>query len=997
LSAFVDNWNWETNSTNGITLGFVNGFKDGGIDENDAMRSKDLGYYEQKGEHVDDSEMNYNLSKRRSSMLVSGDNSGWAGFVPAKTVQAEEDNLSRPDQDKGCENKSVCGRYCSDYWAKGLDLNCTTPSDRLEGAGSCNEPVEESLQAERLDHTASKRKSRYKKQIRSSRVAAGDVMSRTSSPCLSISDAPLEGSSCGTSFYGNTDVDVVNLNQSGCGISCCWSKTPRFRESYLPSDVEDQRLLSGEVGMMHMSEQRSIWKHMDNEVTPYLDSPLSLSHKYRPKSFSELVGQNVVARSLLNAILNGRITPFYFFHGPRGTGKTSASRIFAAALNCLSHKENRPCGLCQYCIAFFSGRSKDVKEVDSVGINRAERVRHLVKNAMAHSVSSRFKVFIVDECHLLRGETWATLLKNIEELPRHVVFIMITPDLDKVPRSAVSRSQRYHFPKIKEADTSNRLRKICTEERIDHEKVALDFIATKSNGSLRDAEMMLEQLSLLGKRITLPLVYELVSVALVLSLTRLHIRARFNFVSILQIGVVSDEELLDLLDLALSSDTSNTVRRARELMRSRIDPMQLISQLANLIMDTLAGQCPDGASGIKRKFYERHACQDKGKYGGVEKTNLRAEGDMRQLSHALRILSETEKQLRTSKNQTTWLTVALLQLSSVGSSTSDANDSRLRLREATPRGGDFLSTSSTAESLKHLVSCACGDSDPCKLGIENDEGTLESIWRGAIELCGSNSLKNFLRKKGSLASVCFSQGLAVVDLEFYHSDYVSKAEKSQESIANALQSMLGCNVEIRINLVRGSSMTKYAKLKKPSFSLFSCSRRMRHDSPTERGSDPSENYVASEKPLIREKSSESRSSGCRSPRSHICCHTKEAARTTRNSDANAANVGMAVPHRLIPGSTPKQHGLKVDSSRERCGCQAISAQEPEEQPSCFSRPMKIHKLQSEISLITGSAQNNLELSIPGRRSSEKLLSCGEGYTFCCSCNYYHSCAGGEDR
>ncbi|KAK2976297.1 hypothetical protein RJ640_030290 [Escallonia rubra] len=956
LSAFVDNWNWETNSTNGITLGFVNGFKDGGIDENDAMRSKDLGYYEQKGEHVDDSEMNYNLSKRRSSMLVSGDNSGWAGFVPAKTVQAEEDNLSRPDQDIGCENKSICGRYCSDYWAKGLDLNCTTPSDHLEGAGSCNEPVEESLQAERLDHTASKRKSRYKKQIRSSRVAAGDVMSRTSSPCLSISDAPLEGSSCGTSFYGNTDVDVVNLNQSGCGISCCWSKTPRFRESYLASDVEDQRLLSGEVGMMHMSEQRSIWKHMDNEVTPYLDSPLSLSHKYRPKSFSELVGQNVVARSLLNAILNGRITPFYFFHGPRGTGKTSASRIFAAALNCLSHKENRPCGLCQYCIAFFSGRSKDVKEVDSVGINRAERVRHLVKNAMAHSVSSRFKVFIVDECHLLRGETWTTLLKNIEELPRHVVFIMITPDLDKVPRSAVSRSQRYHFPKIKEADTSNRLRKICTEERIDHDQVALDFIATKSNGSLRDAEMMLEQLSLLGKRITLPLVYEL-------------------------IGVVSDEELLDLLDLALSSDTSNTVRRARELMRTRIDPMQLISQLANLIMDTLAGQCPDGASGIKRKFYERHA----------------SEGDMRQLSHALRILSETEKQLRTSKNQTTWLTVALLQLSSVGSSTSDANDSRFCLREATPRGGDFLSTSSTAESLKHLVSCACGDSDPCKLGIENDEGTLESIWRGAIELCGSNSLKNFLRKKGSLASVCFSQGLAVVDLEFYHSDYVSKAEKSQESIANALQSMLGCNVEIRINLVRGSSMTKYAKLKKPSFSLFSCSRWMRHDSPTERGSNPSENHVASEKPLIREKSSETRSSGCGSPRSHICCHTKEAARTTRNSDANAANVGMAAPHRLIPGSTPKQHGLNVDSSRERCGCRAISAQEPEEQPSCFSRPMKIHKLQSETSMITRSAQNNLELSIPGRRSSEKLLSCGEGYTFCCSCNYYHSCAGGEDR
>ena len=211
----------------------------------------------------------------------------------------------------------------------------------------------------------------------------------------------------------------------------------------------------------------------------------------------------MVARSLLGAVCKGRITSLYLFHGPRGTGKTSASRIFAAALNCLSLEEHRPCGLCHECVVFFSGRSRDVKEVDSVRINRRDRVRSLIKKAATPPVSSRFKVFIVDECHLLHQDTWATVLHSLDSLSQHVIFVMITPDLDKLPRSAVSRSQRYHFPKIKDADITNRLAKFCLEEGLDFDQVALDFIAVKSNGSMRDAEMMLDQLSLLSKMITM--------------------------------------------------------------------------------------------------------------------------------------------------------------------------------------------------------------------------------------------------------------------------------------------------------------------------------------------------------------------------------------------------------------------------------------------------------------------------------------------------------------
>jgi DNA polymerase III gamma/tau subunit len=126
-------------------------------------------------------------------------------------------------------------------------------------------------------------------------------------------------------------------------------------------------------------------------------------------------------------------------------------------------------------------------------------------------ISSRFKVFIVDECHLLHGETWAIVLNSLENLSENVVFVMITPELDMLPKSAVTRSQKYHFPKIKEADIAGRLRNICVEEALEFDQVALDFIATKSSGSLRDAEIMLDQLSLLGKRITMTMVHELVS------------------------------------------------------------------------------------------------------------------------------------------------------------------------------------------------------------------------------------------------------------------------------------------------------------------------------------------------------------------------------------------------------------------------------------------------------------------------------------------------------
>lgn len=195
-----------------------------------------------------------------------------------------------------------------------------------------------------------------------------------------------------------------------------------------------------------------------------LENIRSLSQKYRPMFFEELIGQNIVVQSLVNAISRGRIAHVYLFQGPRGTGKTSTARIFTAALNCLATEENKPCGVCRECVDFMSGKCKNLREVDGTNKKGIDKVKYLLKNlAASQQSSSGFKVFVVDECHLLPSKTWLAFLKFLEEPPPRVVFIFITTDLDNVPRAVLSRCQKYLFNKIRDGDIVVRLKKISSD------------------------------------------------------------------------------------------------------------------------------------------------------------------------------------------------------------------------------------------------------------------------------------------------------------------------------------------------------------------------------------------------------------------------------------------------------------------------------------------------------------------------------------------------------
>ncbi|XP_058752862.1 protein STICHEL-like [Vicia villosa] len=534
----------------------------------------------------------------------------------------------------------------------------------------------------------------------------------------------------------------------------------------------------------------------------------SFSHKYKPLFFGELIGQNIVVHSLINAVSRGRIAPVYLFQGPRGTGKTSTARIFATALNCAASDEGKPCGYCRECADFISGKSSDLVEVDASNKKGIDRARYLLKRLSVGSssaASSRYTVFVIDECHLLTSKTWLGFLKFLEEPPQHVVFILITSDIDNVPRTIQSRCQKYLFNKVKDGDIVTRLRKISTQENLEVDTDALDLIAMNADGSLRDAETMLEQLSLLGKRITTSLVNELV-------------------------GVVSDEKLLELLELAMSADTAETVKRSRELMDSGVDPMVLMSQLAGLIMDIIAGS------------YAVVDTKPDGSFFGGRSLN---EVELERLKNALKLLSEAEKQLRTSSERSTWFTATLLQLGSVPSSDVTQSSSSRRQSYKTTEdepssasrdvtsfkhksGLQYMSQKSTpTASHQKALNGSSGlqnglKSKPSNSPVINDGSTVVSsddlivgntmfrcidseklcdIWACCIERCHSKTLRQLLQDYGKLVSISEVQGVLVAYVAFGDEDIKLRVERFLSSITNSLEIVLRRIVEVRIILL----------------------------------------------------------------------------------------------------------------------------------------------------------------------------------------------------
>ncbi len=222
-------------------------------------------------------------------------------------------------------------------------------------------------------------------------------------------------------------------------------------------------------------------------------SYLVLARKWRPQGFGDLVGQETVVRTFENAISNDKIVHAYLFSGPRGVGKTSSARILAKALNCEERSGSGPCGRCQSCQAITDSASVDVFEIDGASNNSVDAVRELRETVKYAPSGGKYKIYIIDEVHMLSTSAFNALLKTLEEPPGHVIFIFATTEPKKIPSTILSRCQHHAFRRISKGSIKEQLKKITKKEKIDISDRALDMIARAADGSMRDALTLLDQ------------------------------------------------------------------------------------------------------------------------------------------------------------------------------------------------------------------------------------------------------------------------------------------------------------------------------------------------------------------------------------------------------------------------------------------------------------------------------------------------------------------------
>lgn len=285
--------------------------------------------------------------------------------------------------------------------------------------------------------------------------------------------------------------------------------------------------------------------------------------KWRPQTFDDLVGQEVVSQTLKNAIKSNRVHHAYLFSGLRGAGKTSSARIFAKALNCENGPTTDPCGKCSSCVEIREGNSLDVVEIDAASNNSVDNIRELRELVRYNATRDRYKIYIIDEVHMLSTSAFNALLKTLEEPPPNVVFIMATTELHKIPATILSRTQQFDFRQIPLAKIEARLKLISETSKLEIDDEAIALVAQGSGGSMRDALSIYDQvIAASGEKVT-----------------------GLDVKTIL--GVVEDSNLLDLLSGIVDGSSEKIFARISELVHFGHDLKQVYDTFTAFVRDAI--------------------------------------------------------------------------------------------------------------------------------------------------------------------------------------------------------------------------------------------------------------------------------------------------------------------------------------------------------------------------------------------------------------------------
>lgn len=357
---------------------------------------------------------------------------------------------------------------------------------------------------------------------------------------------------------------------------------------------------------------------------------LSLYRKYRPNIFADVVGQEHVERTLINAVTEGNIAHAYLFCGPRGTGKTTTARLLAKALLCEAGPNREPCGTCAQCQAIADGTHPDVYELDAASRTGVENVRNeIISRVHFAPTQGRCKVYIIDEVHMLTDAAFNALLKTLEEPPAHVVFIMCTTDPQKVLETIQSRCQRFDFRRFSIEEIVEYLERICNGEGFEYERGALEFLAARSAGGMRDATTALEQVAVFSDG---------------------HVTEEQTFALF---GQLDENRLFELAGLIANHDARGCLLWLDQLVATGADLRQFAQELAVHLRNLYVAQVTGGEGGIIAASSDQIARyrEQAGQFGGTDR-----------LSNALTVCGQLVNELKSSTDARLSIEIAFVRL-----------------------------------------------------------------------------------------------------------------------------------------------------------------------------------------------------------------------------------------------------------------------------------------------------------------------------------------------
>ena len=354
----------------------------------------------------------------------------------------------------------------------------------------------------------------------------------------------------------------------------------------------------------------------------------ALYRVYRPKNFSDVIGQEHIVRTLKNQIENNNVGHAYLFCGTRGTGKTSTAKIFSRAVNCTNLHNDEPCNECENCREILEDKTMDVVEIDAALNNSVDDIRELRENVKYSPAKAKYKVYIIDEVHMLSQGAFNALLKTLEEPPSYVIFILATTEPHKIPATILSRCQRFDFKRVTVKDISSRMRYICEKEGIEADEKALNLIARNSQGALRDALSILDQcISFEGNKISYNDVIEL-------------------------LGSVNIEQLFDLAESVIKEDTRKSLQILNDFIIWGKDVRNLVNDLIDHFRNLMVCKISNDLDEIISLPEET-----------IDLLKQQAETiDTNNLIRILNILSETQDGMKISSNPRVLMEVTMMKI-----------------------------------------------------------------------------------------------------------------------------------------------------------------------------------------------------------------------------------------------------------------------------------------------------------------------------------------------